>query len=90
MASDSEGMREYMCAPWSEPHGLAQPWSHAWLEWPAAHAPPALRHPRTAAWLEAAMARPSFRATARPEDKLIALYERFLAVDYSFGGMNRN
>ena len=51
---------------------------------------PLKRHPRTAAWLEAAMARPSFRATARPEDKLIALYERFLAVDYSFGGMNRN
>lgn len=47
-------------------------------------------YPRTAAWLEAAMARPSFRATERPEDKLVALYERFLAVDYSFGGMNRN
>lgn len=47
-------------------------------------------YPRTRAWLDEAMARPSFAATRRPEEKLVALYERFLAADYSFGGLNRN
>ena len=36
------------------------------------------------------MSRPSFAATKRPEDKLVALYDRFLQVDYSFGGLNKN
>ena len=46
--------------------------------------------PRTRAWLETAMSRESFAKTKRPESKLIELYERFLAVDYSFGGLNQN
>ena len=50
---------------------------------------PLARYPRTAEWLHTAMARRSFAATKRPEDKLVALYERFLAVDYSFGGLNK-
>lgn len=47
-------------------------------------------YPRTRAWMELAMSRPSFAATKRPEDKLVALYDRFLQVDYSFGGLNKN
>ena len=46
--------------------------------------------PRTRSWLETAMLRTSFQRTKRPEEKLIALYDRFLAVDYSFGGLNKN
>lgn len=47
-------------------------------------------YPRTSTWLETAMARESFQTTRRPEEKLVALYDRFLAVDYSFGGLNKN
>ena len=47
-------------------------------------------YPRTRAWLETAMCRESFVKTRRPEDKLVALYDRFLAVDYAFGGLNKN
>ena len=50
----------------------------------------ARRFPRTAAWLERAFARPSFVTTKRPEESLVELYETFLRVDYSFGGLNRN
>jgi len=46
--------------------------------------------PRTRAGLGTAMDRESFATTKRPESKLIELYERFLAVDYSFGGLNQN
>ena len=46
--------------------------------------------PLTSAWLDRAIARPSFQATKRPEEDLVALYERFLAMDYSFGGLNKN
>ena len=34
--------------------------------------------------------RASFQVTKRPEDKLAALYEQFLAADYAFGGLNQN
>ena len=43
--------------------------------------------PRTQAWLELAMQRESFAKTRRPEAKLIELYDRFLQVDYDFGGL---
>ena len=43
--------------------------------------------PRTRAWLETAMGRDSFAKTRRPEAKLIELYDRFLQVDYDFGGL---
>jgi len=46
--------------------------------------------PRTRAWFEACKARPSVAATLRPEADLAALYEKFLAADYKFGGLNRN
>ena len=46
--------------------------------------------PRTRAWLELAMRRASFVKTKRPEEKLVALYDRFLATDYAFGGLNKN
>mmetsp|Transcript_11698 Transcript_11698/g.39970 ORF Transcript_11698/g.39970 Transcript_11698/m.39970 type:complete len:274 (+) Transcript_11698:41-862(+) len=46
--------------------------------------------PRTRAWFERVMARPSVAATRRPEDALIALYERFIQANYAFGGLNRN
>ena len=46
--------------------------------------------PRTAEWLRRAMERKSFATTKRPEDKLVALYEQFLAIDYSFGGLNKS
>ena len=46
--------------------------------------------PRTAEWLRRAMQRESFITTKRPEDKLVALYERFLAIDYGFGGLNKS
>jgi len=45
---------------------------------------------RLRAWLELAMQRPSFLVTKRPENKLEELYNRFLDVDYKFGGLNRN
>jgi hypothetical protein len=35
-------------------------------------------------------ARPSFKVTKRPEDKLRELYEQFVASDYAFGGLNQN
>lgn len=45
---------------------------------------------RLRAWLDLAMQRPSFLATKRPDDKLEEVYNRFLQVDYKFGGLNRN
>ena len=47
-------------------------------------------YPRTRRWLETAMDRDSFKTTKRPEAKLVELYERFLAMDYKFGGLNKN
>lgn len=46
--------------------------------------------PRTRAWYDGAMARPSAAATKRPDAALAALYETFLEVDYAFGGLNKN
>jgi len=46
--------------------------------------------PRTKAWFKHASARASFEATRRPKDKLVELYERFLSVDYKFGGLNKS
>ena len=47
-------------------------------------------YPRTREWLARAMGRPSFEATRRPAEKLVALYDQFLAADYAFGGLNKN
>ena len=47
-------------------------------------------YPRTSAWLRTAMGRRSFEVTRRPESKLIELYDRFLAADYAFGGLNKS
>merc|ERR1712187_176752 len=47
-------------------------------------------YPRTRAWIETAMTRESFIKTRRPEEKLVELYDKFLAMDYSFGGLNQN
>jgi len=45
---------------------------------------------RLHSWLNLVMQRPSFIATKRPEDKLEEVYQKFLKVDYKFGGLNRN
>mmetsp|Transcript_20427 Transcript_20427/g.47654 ORF Transcript_20427/g.47654 Transcript_20427/m.47654 type:complete len:195 (+) Transcript_20427:169-753(+) len=45
---------------------------------------------RLLSWLDTAMNEPSFTATKRPEDQLEQVYQRFLAVNYTFGGLNRN
>lgn len=41
-------------------------------------------------WLELAMSRPSFVVTKRPEEKLEEVYQKFVSMDYKFGGLNRN
>lgn len=46
--------------------------------------------PHTREWFELVQARPSFKVTKRPEDKLRELYEQFVASDYAFGGLNQN
>mmetsp|Transcript_21845 Transcript_21845/g.45051 ORF Transcript_21845/g.45051 Transcript_21845/m.45051 type:complete len:265 (+) Transcript_21845:35-829(+) len=48
------------------------------------------RMKRLSSWLDKAMSQASFVATKRPEDKLEEVYQRFLAVNYTFGGLNRN
>lgn len=48
------------------------------------------RMERLRTWLDKAMSQPSFVATKRPEEKLEEVYQRFLAVNYTFGGLNRN
>jgi len=45
---------------------------------------------RLHSWLDLVMQRPSFLTTKRPEAKLEEVYQRFLDVDYKFGGLNRN
>ncbi|CAE7408843.1 DHAR1 [Symbiodinium natans] len=50
--------------------------------------PPRMK--RLLKWLDTAMSQPSFLATKRPEDQLEEVYQRFLSVNYAFGGLNRN
>mmetsp|Transcript_17250 Transcript_17250/g.52160 ORF Transcript_17250/g.52160 Transcript_17250/m.52160 type:complete len:120 (-) Transcript_17250:302-661(-) len=48
---------------------------------------PLEKFPHTAAWWELASSRPSFLVTKRDEQALEQLYDKFLAVDYTFGGL---
>jgi glutathione S-transferase len=48
---------------------------------------PLAAFPRTAEWWRLASSRPSFATTRSDEAALEALYDKFLAVDYSFGGL---
>jgi len=48
---------------------------------------PLAAFPHTASWWELASSQPSFVVTKRDEAALEQLYKKFLAVDYSFGGL---